>query len=647
MKYKGKKLAALLASGLITLGAVSPRLSNLSPNRVSKNDYKSVEVIEEDKSKSFNKEFDIEKNQNKLSSFKFKLKGQISTSNVVLNSDADEFLKSIYIDGTNVKFELIDNTNISGNLQSLNLNGLKLEKLYIYDSEYLKNFEKSQYGDYKGYIKGKSDFINHKKLVLKCSNVSVYNELKFSVQNEMDVIFPEMFENVSDVNKINFLNCEKIWLDGIYLNKNTIKMLNSCHSLKKLFLTQIRCSKDIEKMLKLNIPTLESIILDITLSTNLYNFDFSNCHNLQIFSMGNTTQLEDINGLKGLEKLRIVDFSKFSGTCATDIFKGFEEKEGSIIEAPSVYDVRIALPNNNLIHDISALKNSNIEVLNISSLMHVSSEELYDVVISLKNLKEIIGLEVNNAEMCSEELIDYCCKNKIKHPFTSKSLKIKKEIRRIVSELVTDDMDDFEKIKVLSKYILETVSYDMDNNTLVPESSELIDRDWGENLYYTLMEGKGVCTGYSEIAEVLFTEAGVKVFKQETLGHAFTLVEVEGQYYQIDLTQLDYWLEESKISTDDFEYDVNSQFYLNHLGEKEIEQSNSEPYKATQQKQRLNKKMDKNMKIAVIVGLLLALGGARVCLKKDLEKGHLFEHADENIKLEDFDADYALDTTER
>ena len=181
--------------------------------------------------------------------------------------------------------------------------------------------------------------------------------------------------------------------------------------------------------------------------------------------------------------------------------------------------------------------------------------------------------------MCSQELIDYCEEHSIKQPFTEKSMEIKKELRRIVEEYTTPEMSEEEKIKELSKYIINLVSYNFEyaNSEQYILSDEekykdMIRRGWWESLWYTLMEGDGLCAGYSEVALDLFTESGIYAYKLETVGHAFNMVKIGEDYYQIDLTNLDYYLDviEKSVEEYDFEFEYFPHIillisYLNNL----------------------------------------------------------------------------------
>jgi len=175
------------------------------------------------------------------------------------------------------------------------------------------------------------------------------------------------------------------------------------------------------------------------------------------------------------------------------ILEDFQERIELVSQSFPTDDKSLLMRQNSFISDLSGIQGSGIEILNISFLKSTSSDMLLDTVKSLPNLKQIIGFEINNASMCSEELVEYCEKNGIKHPFTEKSLDIKHKIMEIVSNVLTEDMSEEEKMKALSEYIINHMEYDSDLISNPEDSPEKIKKGWGECLYYSVIEGQGIC----------------------------------------------------------------------------------------------------------------------------------------------------------
>lgn len=190
--------------------------------------------------------------------------------------------------------------------------------------------------------------------------------------------------------------------------------------------------------------------------------------------------------------------------------------------------------------------------------------------------------------MCSEELIKYCEEKGITHPFTEKSVDIKNELRRIVAEVITPDMNTFKKIEELSKIVMERLSYDWEPTRYKEIPPEMYKRAWGENLYYTTLEGIGLCDGYTTFANALFLEAGIEGYSQEMPGNVYNLVKVNGIYYEIDLTTLDSYVQSYSNELEnpiyEYEYEINTVAYMVPVSESIINYTFLEPYDAEMQK---------------------------------------------------------------
>lgn len=124
----------------------------------------------------------------------------------------------------------------------------------------------------------------------------------------------------------------------------------------------------------------------------------------------------------------------------------------------------------------------------------------------------------------------------------------------IISNVLTEDMNEEEKMKILSEYIINHMEYDNDLLLDADKFPEKIKKGWGECLYYSVIEGKGICQGYSSYAQGLFTEAGIKTFKIEGYGHIWNLVQIDDEFYFADLTNLDAQIVEENYDNLDLYY---------------------------------------------------------------------------------------------
>ncbi len=86
---------------------------------------------------------------------------------------------------------------------------------------------------------------------------------------------------------------------------------------------------------------------------------------------------------------------------------------------------------------------------------------------------------------------------------------------------IDDDMSDFDKALIL-------------HDELVLNSSYLLT---GET-YDLMVNGKGKCYGYSEAYSYLLAQAGInsEIVESETMYHQWNKVEIDGEYYHVDVT---------------------------------------------------------------------------------------------------------------
>ncbi len=119
----------------------------------------------------------------------------------------------------------------------------------------------------------------------------------------------------------------------------------------------------------------------------------------------------------------------------------------------------------------------------------------------------------------------------------SQYLALRKKVNEIVNELIQPGMSDYEKEKALHDYIINNTEYDYDNFQAgsIPASSY--------TAYGILILGRGVCEGYAEAMHMLCSEAGLNsmvvygtsLYKGKWYNHAWNIVKVDNQYYQLDV----------------------------------------------------------------------------------------------------------------
>ena len=654
MKYKGR-IKYLIAAGLLAFSVsgcnkeIQGNNTNIQKNTINSNQ----ENTNDDKEQTEQEKLEMEQ-------FYEELKRSFGKGEVILDKSTDKFISNIVIDGRKVSIELVNGKKIFGFLDNLEISDVNFKNFYIYDSKYINDMfnVKTKYQDFKekGYDTAVealyADYDNHKKLNVRTYNCSVSNEYK---KGDM--------KDVSWYEEIDYSDSRKLWLVGNYIDEKYLEKIYSMPNLETLIITNPDLYRLDKEIIEINSKTLKNLIIDGTYYKQADHFNFTGCPNLEVLSIMLDSQETNLDGIKGLNKLKQLSFGLTSSKYNVEelILKDFQERIDLISTPFPTDDASLACVESGYISDISAIKGSNIEILNVSFLTCVSSDMLLETIKELPNLKEIVGFEVNNAGMCSDELIEYCEKNKIKHPFTEKSLEIKHKLQEIVSEVITEDMNEEDKIKALSEYIVSHMEYDHDlPNVKYRYSSEKIRKGWGECLYYSVMEESGVCQGYTMYAQNLFIEAGIKTFKINGVDHTWNLIQIDDDYYIVDLTNVDGIVdEENSSSFDDYNLDSyylvpideNINFFYPLMlpieAEKQYEEANEK--QKMKYKERIGKsediksgsiqfanyfiqtnKQDLNpksySKLCGTIGILCALGLAKkVGSKKDILKKQLDE----------------------
>ena len=548
MKFKSPKAlaAVLLALSLVNTVSSSRPISGYSTTFSSTESY--------------------EKNNKVPDEIKNKIKSRLSDEKIVLDSEFSDYISSIDLDGNTINIELSDGEVISSEIklgsmgadspnsllsnlgiksdvqeeefQVLQLKDLKLNKLYIQNKANINKMLNLESSDYYSEVEVLFSSLFDGVSFLQFDNVSVSDEVKISSDSPFTLENSNILGIGSWKSGLNISECKSIWLSGIYLNENDLSKFNKNTNLQRLFLS--KCDINTETV-NLKSESLKSLIIDaMTTNPKIHNLNLK-CPNLETLEAGSGTYLQNVDFLKELPNLKNLSFGDFSfKTAYNDMLLSFEEKEKSVGElSEDLNNKYYSTAVYTIICDLRGMEGSNIETLSITALNCISSEDLFKVVKTLPNLKEIKGQACNNAMLYSDELVTYCEQHNIKHPFNEKSKEIRTEISRIISEIITPEMTDRDKIKAITGYVINNMEYNYEAAFSDTSKEDTIKKTWGEKLYYSLFENYGVCDGYEALTHALLQEAGIECFKQNGSAHTWELIKLDGQYYQIDTTKLD------------------------------------------------------------------------------------------------------------
>ena len=98
------------------------------------------------------------------------------------------------------------------------------------------------------------------------------------------------------------------------------------------------------------------------------------------------------------------------------------------------------------------------------------------------------------------------------------------KINEILNQIIEDGMNDEAKVKAVHNYIVRNVEYDTSLSLFTA--------------YDALYEGKAVCQGYSLLGYRMLNDIGIptRIISSAQMNHSWNLVQVDGQWYHMDMT---------------------------------------------------------------------------------------------------------------
>lgn len=141
---------------------------------------------------------------------------------------------------------------------------------------------------------------------------------------------------------------------------------------------------------------------------------------------------------------------------------------------------------------------------------------------------------------------------------------IELELNNVINEIITDSMSTADKVKAVNDYIVKKYSYDRNVES--------------DNVYYALTTGIAACQGYSMTTYKMLKMMGIEnrlvIGTMNGEGHAWNIVKIDNNWYNIDVTNNDDIIRDSYLLTSDqvliengFEWDrrkyplANSNYY--------------------------------------------------------------------------------------
>jgi hypothetical protein len=112
--------------------------------------------------------------------------------------------------------------------------------------------------------------------------------------------------------------------------------------------------------------------------------------------------------------------------------------------------------------------------------------------------------------------------------------KVLAKVKQIVKSTIKPNMTDYQKELALHEYLLNNIKYDYTNYN----KGKIPDLDYTP--YGALIRKVAVCQGYSEAMILLLKEVKIQSIvvsgTAKGVNHAWNMVKIEGQWYQLDAT---------------------------------------------------------------------------------------------------------------
>lgn len=120
----------------------------------------------------------------------------------------------------------------------------------------------------------------------------------------------------------------------------------------------------------------------------------------------------------------------------------------------------------------------------------------------------------------------------IQHTYTKEEVKqLDDKVSGVISEKIKNNMSTKDKIKAIHDHIINNTEYD----TL--KTDNINDTTYKSNTAYgVLVEGYGICSGYSDTMKLFLDELNIVNYKVSNDQHIWNVVLLDGEWLHLDLT---------------------------------------------------------------------------------------------------------------
>ncbi len=112
---------------------------------------------------------------------------------------------------------------------------------------------------------------------------------------------------------------------------------------------------------------------------------------------------------------------------------------------------------------------------------------------------------------------------------------INQKVDEIYNQLIKDNMNTMEKIKVVHDYIINNAVYDTERADNI-QTPGYENKYKSQSAYGVLFNGYGICGGYADTMAIFLNKMGIKNYKISSDNHVWNLVNIDGNWFHLDLT---------------------------------------------------------------------------------------------------------------
>lgn len=103
-------------------------------------------------------------------------------------------------------------------------------------------------------------------------------------------------------------------------------------------------------------------------------------------------------------------------------------------------------------------------------------------------------------------------------------------VNEVITSNIAPTATDVEKIKIAHDFIINNSRYDV-------ERSERMTSNYKSDIAYgPLIQGYGICGGYSDAMQLFLEKFGIKSYRVASASHVWNIVYLNGNWYHLDLT---------------------------------------------------------------------------------------------------------------